>query len=1247
MIERVIAWSVRNRFLVLVLVAAFAVLGVFALRKTPIDAIPDLSENQVIVFADWAGRSPREVEDQVTRPLSLHLEGLARVKSVRGSSEAGFSMIDVIFEDDVDFYFARTRVQERLATAGSSLPARVTPYMAPDATALGQILWYTVEGEGRDLGELRAIEDFYVRPRLASVPGVAQVASIGGKVREWQVEIDPDRLAGLGLTLGEVSSAVSRSNDAVGAGTISKSNAEYIVRGIGWVKDGRDLEDAVVAARDGVPVRVRDVARVELGPAPRRGVLERDGREAVGGVVLMRFGENPRSVTAAVHEKLDALAPGLPEGVRVVPFYERTRLIDDAISTVATTVLVEIAIACAVIFLVMRHLGASLVVCLTLPLAILGSFIGMRCLGVTSNIMSLSGIAISVGVLVDQAIVLADNAMHRLRERFGDGEVEGDTRELLVGPCQEVGRPVFFAILVMLVSFLPVFALSGMEGKMFHPLAWTKTLALLSVGVLTITLLPALLPVVLRGRIRSEEESWLVRSVAAVYRPVLSWLMDRPKLVLGSFVAILAVGIVLAGRMGSEFMPPLDEGSILDMPVTVPRVSVAQAADDLAARDALLREFPEVASVVGKAGRAETPTDPSPLSMIETMVDLRPKEEWPYRHLDYDDALAESRAVLDLLVARGVVKACPDEERAAVANDGTMFAVESFDAAMRAFCLRRRAAWGRELAPLSADGRAASLAKKTVELRWELDALAPATYADAAVTGFARTARDRGVLLREAEADDVAEVRRSREGAFRPYLRQNTKRDLLQEMDAYVRVPGWANIWTQPIVNRIDMLATGVRTTVGVKVFGPDEATIRRVADEVAGILRAVPGAVDVAPDQSAGASYVEVRVDRQRAARSGANAADVLDVVETALGGKVVSQTLDAGERTAVRVRCSRAARADEAALRRILVPTAGRTAESPAAMSGPAAGMAMGAAPADVVTADPMGGMSGGTPASAPRPAAVATVAGSWSPDPGRAGQGSVPLSAVADVRIVEGPTMIRSENGSLCGYVQMNVRDRDLAGFVEEAPRVVAERVATPPGVALEWSGQFEHEVHVRRTLAVVFPVVVALIFLILWWTWRDSAHAALLMLAVPGALAGGVIVQALFGHPFSTAAWIGYAACFGMATQTGIVMLVYLRKAAAEAGALDGLRDVVLSGAVRRLRPKLLTEAVTVLAIAPMLSAVGTGAEVMRPMAAPVLGGILVADEVIDVVLPVLFYALEERRRVSAKALSVGDVPSRVW
>src|SRR4051794_31987728 len=674
MIEAIIEWSIRNRYLVILASLALGLAGFRALMTMPVDAIPDLSENQVIVFTDWMGRSPQEIEDQVTYPLSVSLQGLAGVKVVRSSSEFNFSMITIIFTDETDYYFARQRVQEKLGIASTFLPPGVTPYMAPDATALGQIFWYTVEGEGKDLSQLRSIQDWYVRYQLNSVPGVAEVASVGGAPREYQIDIDPNALRAYGVGLGEIDAAVSRSNSSVGGRVIHQGNAEYLIRSVGWIKDVRDIENTVVTQRGGTPITVKQLGVVQVGQGFRRSVLEKDGKEAVGGVVLMRYGENPLEVTRRVKEKINALQAGLrAQGVRIVPFYDRTPLIHKALETVSGTVKEELIVCTLAILLVMGHLGNAFVVVITLPMAILFSFLLMRAFGMSSNIMSLAGISISVGILIDQAVVMGENAAHHLTRRFGRERVRGDITEVIIPACRTVGRPIFFSVLITIVSFLPVFALSGREGKLFHPLAWTKTFALIGVAVLSITLVPALIPIFLKGRIKSEDESWLVRTMIEIFKPMLSWLMDRPGLVCWLFAVIVGLGYVASTHVGREFMPALNEGSILDMPTTVPRASVTEAADDLKAGDAILRAFPEVWQVVGKAGRAETAPDPSPLDMVETIINLRDRTLWPKRKLTFEDARAQARAALAAMEAKGLLRRLPaSDEREGLINEAAM-----------------------------------------------------------------------------------------------------------------------------------------------------------------------------------------------------------------------------------------------------------------------------------------------------------------------------------------------------------------------------------------------------------------------------------------------------------------------------------------------------------------------------------------------------------------------------------------------
>ncbi|MEO6807978.1 MAG: efflux RND transporter permease subunit [Isosphaeraceae bacterium] len=1299
MIESIIEWSIRNRYLVILVSIVLGVAGVRAMLTTPVDAIPDLSENQVIVFTDWMGRSPQEIEDQITYPLSVNLQGLAGVKVVRSSSEFNFSMITIIFDDATDYYFARERVLEKLSIASTFLPQGVTPYMAPDATAVGQIFWYTVEGDGKDLSELRSIQDWYVRYQLASVPGVAEVASVGGAPKEYQIDLDPNKLRAYSVTLGEVYSAVARSNSSVGGRVIHQGNAEFLIRSVGWIENLDDIRDTVVSQRkNGTPVRVSDLGAVQTGPAFRRSVLEKDGKEVVGGVVLMRFGGNPLEVTKKIKEKIAALEISLKDqGVRIVPFYDRTPLIHKALETVSGTVKEELIVCTIAILLVMGHVGNAFVVAIVLPMAILFSFLMMRLFDMPSNIMSLAGLSISIGILIDQAVVMGENAAHHLTRHFGRNRVTGDTTEIVIKACRTVGRPIFFSVLITILSFLPVFALSGREGKMFHPLAFTKTFALIGVAILSITLVPALIPIFLRGRIKSEDENWLVRTMIEIFKPMLSWLMDRTTLVCWLFAVIVGLGYVASTRLGREFMPDLNEGSIMDMPTTVPRASIAQASDDLMVRDAVLRDFPEVWQVVGKAGRADTPTDPSPLDMIETVVNLRDREVWPKRKLRFDDALTQARDALDALEAKGLLRhTAAALDREDLVNQAAMTVAEAVDRALRDLAVRRlrefRPELGRALvaeavdallarvspsaivrkltkaeretlidalakthadrlatvvysgevgevvqdasrrlvalgvlrdradllapppAPLErikdsagdllgftrptlftriADRLTAShthrLKDRIKSLNWELFDLAASTAAKAALDELTTLGRDRKLTDRSPGPGELQVLRETLETPFadRLLLWKKTKQDLVEEMDMALQMPGWGNSFTQPIANRIEMLSTGVRLPVAAKVFGPNLAEVQRISQEVAVVLRGVRGSANIFADQIIGKPYVEIQIDRKKASRHGINVGDVQDVVEVAMGGKPLTQTVEGRERYPVRVRYARDYRDSVEALKNILVSTKGASGDGDGETSGAAKMI-------------------------------------------------PIPLSAVADVRVVEGPSMIKSENGMLRAYVQCRVQDRDEVGFVEEAQRAVAEQVKLPAGMYVEWSGTFEHQVRANKTLRLVFPAVIAVIALILYLTHKSWVDAMLMMTSVLGALAGGAIFQWLFGFNFSVAVQVGYIACFGMAVETGVVMLVYLHEAIDERGGLERiasiaeLRQAILEGAIHRLRPKLLTEGAAIISIAPMLWATGVGAEVIRPMAAPVLGGLLIADEVIDVFLPVLYFAVSKRR-----------------
>jgi Cu(I)/Ag(I) efflux system membrane protein CusA/SilA len=1443
MIERIIESSIRNRFLVLIVAAGLAVWGIYSVLHTPVDAIPDLSENQVIVFTDWMGRGPEEINDQVTYPLSLKLQGLAGVKAIRSASEFNFSMITIIFEDNVDFYFARERVVEKLQLAATFLPKDVVPYLAPDATALGQIFWYTVEprpGKSVNPGRVWALNKYQIAPELNAAAGVSDVATVGGAPKEYQIDVRPERLRDKGVTLGDLYRAVAQSNVAVGGGVVQKNNAEYIVRGVGYLRGTRDIENTVIREVNGTPIYIKDVAMVHEGQQVRRSVYEKDGSEVSGGVVMMRYGENPLAVTRRVKEKIQGLEPVLEhEGVRIVPAYDRTHLIQGAIDTLTGVMWHEMLIASIAVFLILWHFRSAFVICVTLPLSVLFSFLLMwllrqlHVIDIQANIMSLAGITISIGILVDQAIVMTENATHHLKEHFGDRKVTGDIRSLVIPACRTVGRPIFFSVIIMLISFIPVFALSGREGKLFHPLAFTKSFALVGVALISVTVVPALIPTFLKGRLKREEDNWIVRSFINIYKPVLTWALPRRNLVMWAFAVLLIlaagffplqavlgmgasetgwqfvfllvtavvifltvaftegsrwqvlsfVSLVLLAlwayhfpKIGVEFMPALDEGSVLDMPSSVTRTSITQAANDLKARDALLRGFPEVESVIGKAGRADTPTDPAPLEMIETFVNFRPRELWPKRVLKFPDAGRQARAVLAALEARGYVMHAPyEEDRDELISDVAMRALERFDDFMRQLAAERYHGFetgvrdderGRDLGPAlvrfaledilhhfqdagalqwpaGADPEAEteklarelipefgpllarnpaledvtrltqqvarrlqerhalqdpitalalneswlpSLVTQAAELlgaepktfagevyrrvadrrlalwhefvrktNWELFDRGTEAYTWFLLEEFVEGSRNKGLLNGAGHGSEYADfglhARRARDkrdhdpGALQPFYpirqeleepfrrwaffwqRQGGKRgDLVDdEMSRVVQVPGWGNVFTQPIINRVEMLSTNVRTDIGVKVFGPKLETIDRVCKDVERALKDVNGARDVLTVQAMGKGYVEVRVNREqreKAARYGISVADIMAAVETALGGRVATQTVEGRDRFPVRIRYARAAREDEESVRRVLV-SAGSMASADGMASG---GMA-----------------SGGrqTPDGASGSHAIAPLHLTKRRHPLQ-----IPLGEIADVRVVEGPAEIKSENGKLVNYVTLMVRGRDMVGFVEEAQRVVAEKVRLPEGVHLEWSGEFEHQVRAARTLRFVWPAVFVLIFVLLYLTYKDLADAALMMLAVPEALAGGAFFQFLFPKivhgwsapplDFSVAVWVGYIACFGMAAETGIIMLVYLREAIEKRGGLENiasleeLRQAVIEGAVHRLRPKLLTEGVAILAIAPMLWATGVGAEVIAPMAAPVLGGLLISDEVVDIFLPVRFYWVRRAR-----------------
>jgi Cu(I)/Ag(I) efflux system membrane protein CusA/SilA len=1051
MINWLIDISLRNRFLVIVMFLLLGGWGYWALLTTPIDAIPDLSDNQVIVFTDWSGRSPQEVEDQITYPLTVSLQGLPGVRVVRSSSAFGFSMINVIFEDAVDVYFARTRVLERLNLLAKALPPGVVPTLGPDATGVGHVFWYTVEGKGHSLRDLRSLQDWFIRYQLNAVPGVAEVASIGGTVRQYQIDVDPNRLRAFHIPLSAVVDAVMRSNRNVGGNVVEASGTWSVVRGLGLIERVSDIEQIVIGAENGVPIFLRQVAEVKIGDAFRASALVKGREEAVGGVVVARYGVSTIDVINRVKDKLKAIAAGLPTGVQIVPFYDRSGLIERAVDTLKHALTEEIIIVTLINIVFLLNVRSVLIVTIPLPLAVLTAFLFMRYLGISSNLMSLAGIAIAIGVLVDAAIVVTENAFRFMEKRGIDPRQRRLVTATMLEASRLVGRPIFFSMAIILLAFVPVFALTGQEGKLFHPLAFTKTFAMTGATLLSVTLVPVLCSLLIGGKIRGEDANPVMRPLAWLYRPLLGWTLRHRVLTIGTAVIVFAGAVALLPRIGREFMPPLNEGDLLFMPVTDPAISLAQAIAITKKQNAAIQQFPEIASVVAKIARAETSTDPAPVNMTETVVHLKPASAW------------------------------------------------------------------------------------------------------------------------------------------RPGM---TRERLIGELDAAVTMPGVANIWTQPIINRINMLTTGIRSEVGVKVFGHDLTMLEERARAIAEVLRGIAGAVDVYPEQVTGAPYLDVRVNREAAARYGITIGAIQDMIETAVGENNLTLTIEGRQRFPVRVRYAPQYRADPQALASVLVP-----------------------APNGL----------------------------------------QLPLGQLADIRQVSGPAMIASENGLLVVTVLLNVRGRDVGSFVEEARRVVAASVPLPQGSYIEWSGQYENELHARQRLQIVIPVVLLVIYILLYLTYHSLLEAAHVLLAVPFALSGGIYLLYALGYNFSVAVWVGFIALFGTAVQTAVVMVIYLEEAVVQkrqalGGRLtrDGLLAAVTEGALLRLRPKVMTVSTVVASLLPIMWSQSTGAEVMKPLATPVLGGMVSSLAHVLLVTPVIFYWLRERelRREEGKQVVDTAIPAQL-
>jgi len=1047
MIDRLVRWCLGNRAIVLTATALMLVAGIHAIYQTHVDAIPDMSENQVIVLSDWSGRSAQEVEDQITYPLSTALQGLAGVREVRAQSAFGFSMLTVIFRDDIDVYFARTRVLEKLNSLPFKLPEGVTPKLGPDATSIGWIYEYYIDdsaaakaGHGLDLGQLRSLQDWFVRLQLNSIPGVAEVASIGGFVRQYQVDVNPGQLRACGVPLSAVIENVRGSSRNVGGGNIEVGGRDITIRGLALVLSPEDLKSIPVGYYEGWPILLGQVATVGMGPEPRSGALDVGGREAVGGIVVMRYGESTREVISRVKEKIAEISKALPPGVTIRPFYDRSQLIDRAVGTLRLTLIEEVLLVTLAHLLFLGHLRSVIIVTLPLPLSILIGFILMKWTGVTSNIMSLSGLAIAIGVIVDAGVVVTE-AVIREAHAVQEGRVPGlsypkDIVAIVRRATHLVVRPIFFAMMVIILAFIPVFALGGEAGKLFHPLAFTKTYAMAGATLLALTLVPVLASLLVRGRLHDEGENALMRGLLRLYRPALEWSLDHPRSIVTLAALILLGAVGLGSGIGWDFMPPLNERAILFMPTTVPSVSLPEVNRVMSAQDKMLSSFPEVESVAGKLGRADSATDPAPVSMIETTITLKPVSEW--RH---------------------------------------------------------------------------------------------------------------GMTMEKLRAE------------------------MLEKMQQF---PGFVPAFLQPIENRILMLNTGIRGQVAVKIFGPDLSRLESLAVEVERILKSVSGAVDVYAERVVGSPYLEIAVRRDDAARYGVPIPEINSAIETAIGGGTLETTIEGRQRIPIRVRYPRELRGDPAALEQVLITT----------MQGE-----------------------------------------------------SIPLSKVADFHLTTGPSMISSENGNIRVFVQANVHDRALADFVGDAQRKVSERFQLPPGYYITWGGQYQKLIAASLTLLMICPVVILIIFVLLYLTyhsWREAAHV---LLAVPFALSGGLYLQWILGYNFSVAVAVGYIALFGTAVQTGIIMVIYLKEALAAKIAEKGselspeeLRSAVVQGALLRLRPKVMTVSTIVASLLvimlPAFSGERTGIEIMRPIAVPVIGGMISSLLLILIVTPVLFLSMRQ-------------------
>ena len=1030
MLEKIIEASVRNRFLIIVFTVIVAFAGIYAMIDTPVDAIPDLSDVQVIIFTEFPGQAPQVVEDQVTYPLTTSMLAVPYAKVVRGYSFFGLSFVYIIFEDGTDIYWARSRVLEYLNYVSSRLPQGVTPTLGPDATGVGWIYEYVLDGGDKyDLQQLRSIQDWYLRYELTSVPGVAEVASLGGFVKQYQVEVDPNKLLAYNIPLHKVRMAIKRSNNDVGGKLVEMGETEFMVRGLGYIKSIEDIENIPLGVdQNGTPILIKNIANVVIGPELRRGLADWNGEgETVGGIIIMRFGENALKTIGLVKEKLKELEKGLPEGVTIKTAYDRSGLIQRAIDNLSWKLSEELLVVAIVMILFLLHFRSAFVALFTLPMGILISFLIMYFQGINANIMSLGGIAIAIGAMVDASIVMIENA-HKHIERDGGKK---NHWQIIIDSSKEVGPALFYSLLIITVSFLPVFTLQAQEGRLFKPLAFTKTYAMAGAAFLAITIVPVLMGYFVRGNIKPESENPISRILIRIYRPVIHWVLRFKWITIFSAVIIIIITLIPFSQIGSEFMPPLNEGDLLYMPTTDPGLSITKAKEILQQTDKIIKSFPEVHHVLGKIGRAETSTDPAPLSMIETTIMLKPEDEW-------------------------------------------------------------------------------------------------------------------------------------REGM--------TIEKLVEELDAAIQFPGLTNAWTMPIKTRIDMLSTGIKTPVGIKIMGPDLQTLSDLGQEIAAIIKDVEGTLSVFPDKTVGGNYLDFDIKREEAARYGLTVGDVQDVIMSAIGGMNVTTTVEGLERYPVNVRYSRELRDNLSALKRVLIPT-------------------------------PSGAQ--------------------------------IPLNYVADISTKKGPPVIKSENSRTTAWLYVDLRGIDVGTYVKNAKKVIEEKVDFPEGYSLVWSGQYEYMERAQKRLNIVVPITLVIIFLLLYFNFKNFAESLIVMLSLPFALVGGIWFMYFLDYNFSVAAGVGFIALAGLAAETGVIMLVYLDnvfKDKLKKGTMNSLKDLyrtIIEGAVERVRPKLMTVTTTMVGLIPILWGTGAGSQTMKRIAAPMVGGMISSTVLTLVVIPAIYYLWKSR------------------